>query len=206
MDTLQRYCRTEYITRSCFFLQSPHLPTLLEVHSHYYCPSGMNDEFDYFVNSFSSMTMFCCPLVIAGSPPTGSHLTGCLLKKGHGGTTRRKVSAVPPRPILSAKVISWRKKPTRKEMPYEAISWLAGDQVWGDKGSGWVDGYFLLRQWRGRPLLISRLASGPQSPVDNNWSMVLFARFNYGKRKRSQTIWPSTTSLTCSKSWSAIFD
>lgn len=31
---------------------------------------------------------------------------------------RRKVRAVPPRPILSARAMSCRKKPTRKEIPY----------------------------------------------------------------------------------------
>ena len=46
----------------------------------------------------------------------GNHLTGCWLKKGHGGTTARKVKAVPARPTLRARAMFSVKKPTKKEM------------------------------------------------------------------------------------------
>jgi len=40
------------------------------------------------------------------SPPTGNHLSGCRLKNGHGGTTRRNVRAVPASPMESASLMS----------------------------------------------------------------------------------------------------
>lgn len=37
----------------------------------------------------------------------GSQLSGCLLKNGHGGTTTRKVRAVPAKPVQSVLWMSW---------------------------------------------------------------------------------------------------
>jgi hypothetical protein len=61
------------------------------------------------------MTRFCGAVTWV-PPPTGNHLTGFLLKKGHGGTTRTNTSAVPPRAIKRASLISWRKYPTINAM------------------------------------------------------------------------------------------
>jgi hypothetical protein len=46
------------------------------------------------------------PCDFVSFPATGSHLTGCRLKKGHGGTMRRKVMAFPPKPMYSASLMS----------------------------------------------------------------------------------------------------
>lgn len=45
-----------------------------------------------------------------------NHLTGFWLKKGHGGTTTKNVSAVPARPDHNVYWMFWVKKPRRKEM------------------------------------------------------------------------------------------
>ena len=46
------------------------------------------------------------------------------MKKGHGGTTARKVRAAPPNPMKRASLISWRKKPTMNEMALNAVSYV----------------------------------------------------------------------------------
>lgn len=43
---------------------------------------------------------------VSRSDPTDNHLTGWLLKTGQGGTIARNVTAVPPKPMSSASLIS----------------------------------------------------------------------------------------------------
>ena len=75
-----------------------------------------------------------CPSTVIGldffsTPPSGSHLIGCRLKKGHGGTTRAIVKTVPPKPIMSASLISCLMKPKIKERPYTNISTLVLSRI-----------------------------------------------------------------------------
>ena len=54
------------------------------------------------------------------------------MKYGHGGTTARKVRAVPPNPIKRASLMSWRKKPTMKEMAWNPVSNAVNDAFWAE--------------------------------------------------------------------------
>lgn len=59
-------------------------------------PSARNSNPSSYPMTFPSIVIPCEPISL---PATGSHLTGFLLKDGHGGTIATNVRAVPASPM-----------------------------------------------------------------------------------------------------------